>query len=433
MLGASAQSIFDSQNFMKYSTTTQKKLLDEAATLPCQINSYTVTSIFPAVFISGRTITSSDDIEDIKLTKYDQPSGDITDTDSGHKAAATLANHGDANEIRSRDLQSKPNASIPSDAANERNDSVSRLNSPCPAISANETSRNNSNSDSLLCLRTAQYTAHIWCISTALQDPSNFCTGLFFDAAISGGGGKSSNSYTEEDAIKSAPRPYDVLQPCYRIVETSIHLCSKCASLFDSSLIVSDSINLSVFTCMSEEAIRIGLAYPGAAETLIRSSLLFACNTSSPVVLHTERALMRSALKHQVSSRNSYARLSRQSPKIIWRKKESENRFRSQLLSGCVTVTRFEDQERLRKALLAIDFDKIRAYSKEIMGQRGSEGEVDTCYARKYCVAYSSCFFCFFISLFLLLLSLFRFLPFYFDFFLTQLSDVTDCTNVDCA
>lgn len=384
MLGASASSIFDSQNFMKYSTTTHKKLHDEAVTLFCQLNSYTVASIFPAAFISGRTITSSDDIEDIKLTKYDQPSGDITDTGSGHKAAATLANHVDANEIHSRDIESKPNANIPSDAADERNESVSRLDSPCPAISANETSKNNSNSDSQLCLRTARPAADIWCITTALQDTSNFCTGLFFDAAVIGGdGGKSSNSYTEEDALQNAVRPYDVLQPCYRIVETSIHLCSKCASLFDSSLIVSDCINLSVFTCMSEEAIRIGLAYPGAAESLVRSSLLFASNTSSPVVLHMERALMHLALKHQVSLRNSPSRLSRQSPKIIWRKKESENRFRSQLLSGCVTVTRFEDQERLRKALLAIDFDKIRAYAKEIMGQRGSEGEVDTCYARK--------------------------------------------------
>lgn len=334
-------------------------------------------------------ITSSDDIEDIKLTKYDQPSGDITDTDSGHKAAATLANHADATDIHSRDLESKHDANIPSDAGDERNDSVSILDSPCPAIRANETSSNSSNLDPQLCLRTARHSADVWCISAALQDPSNYCTGLFFDAAAAvtggGGGGKSSNSYTEEDALKNenAVRPYDVLQPCYRIVETSIHLCSKCASLFDSSLIVSDSINLSVFTCMSDEAIRIGLAYPGATEALIRSSLFFASNTSSPVVLHTERALMHSALKLQVSSRNSPSRLSRQSPKITWRKRESENRFRSQLLSGCVTVTRFEDQERLRKALLAIDFDKIRAYSKESMAQRGSEGEVDTCYARK--------------------------------------------------
>lgn len=387
MLSASALSIFASQNFMKYSTTTHKKLLDGAVTFLCRPNSYTVASNFPAVFISGRTITSSDDIEDIKLTKYDQSSGNITD--SGHKAAATLANHTDATDVHSRVLESKPDANIPSDAAGERNDSVSILDSPFPAISANEASSNNSNLDSQLCLRTARHSADIWCISSALQDPSNFCTGLFFDAAVNGGGGKrkSSNSYTEEneDALKNenALRPYDVLQPCYRIVETSIHLCSKCASLFDSSLIVSEGVNLSVFTCMSEEAIRIGLAYPGAAEALIRSSLLFASNTSSPVVLHTERSLMHSALKLQVSSRNSPSRLSRQSPKIIWRKKESENRFRSQLLSGCVTVTRFEDQERLRKALLVIDFDKIRAYSKEVMAQRGSEGEVDTCYKSK--------------------------------------------------
>ena len=395
MLSASALSILASQNFMKYSTTTHKKLLDGAVTFFCRPSSYTVASNFPVVFLLGRTITSSDDIEDIKLTKYDQRSGDITDTDSCHKAAATLAKHADATDFHSRDLESDPNATIPSDAAGERNDSVSILDTPCPAIRANETSSNRSNLDSHLCLRTARHSADIWCISSALRNPSNFCTGLFFDAAaaVTGGGGggggkrKSSNSCTdeEEDALQNenAMRPYDVLQPCYRIVETSIHLCSKCASLFDSSLIVSDSVNLSVFTCMSEEAIRIGLAYPGAAEALIRSSLLFATNTSSPVALHTERALMHAALELQVSSRNSPSRLSWQLPKIIWRKKESENRFRSQLLSGCVAVTRFEDQERLRKALLVIDFDKIRAYSKEAMGQRGSEGEIDTCYARK--------------------------------------------------
>lgn len=328
-----------------------------------------VASLFAAASLLGRLITSFDDIEDIKLTKFDHLSGDIAD--SRRKANTALADHTGANDNDSKDLESDLHSNVLSDAADEASDSFPQLDSPYTVISSDGSTSKRFSSSSESMIGTALHSADVWCLSSALQDPSSFCTGLFFDAAISKG--KSSNSGAE-GAIQSATHPYDVLQPCYRLVETSILLCSKCASLFDSSLIVSDGINLNIFTCMSREAISIGLAYPCAAETLLRSNPSYTFNLSNPVVLHTKRHLLHSALKLQVIARYSSSKLSCQTPKILWRKKERENRFRSQLLSACATVARFEDHEHLTSARLAIDFDKIRTYSKEFTGERKSEG-----------------------------------------------------------
>lgn len=313
-------------------------------------------------------ITSFDDIEDIKLKKFDRFNGDTTDSHHD-KTTATSADHADANDTDLRDVESTLHSSgvnVSSNATDERSDL-----SPCIDSS--------SSSSPEVRLDTASYSADIWCISSALQDPKNFCTSLFFDAAINGREGKgegAGSSSGMQDALQSAdsPNPYDVLQPCYRLVETSILLCSKCASLFDHSLVVADTVNLNIFTCMSRQAISIGLAYPHAAKTLLESSLLHAFSLSSPIILHTERALLHAALDLQVRARNSTSRLTSQTSKILLYRKERENRFRSQLLSGCATIARYDDLERLKRAKLAINFDKIRVYSNEFSAQRRSEG-----------------------------------------------------------
>lgn len=314
-------------------------------------------------------ITSFDDIEDIKLKKFDRFNGDATN--SHHETTATSAAYDVENDTDLRDVESIIHSSVINISSNAT-DGTCDLS---PGI--------DSSSSPEVRINTVSNSADIWCISNALQDPKNFCTSLFFDAAINGkkgkgkgeGAGASSNSGME-DALQAAdsPDPYDVLQPCYRLVETSILLCSKCATLFDHSLVVADTMNLNIFTCMSRQAISIGLAYPHAAEALLESSLLHAFNLSSPIIQHTERALLHAALDRQVHARNSSLRLSSQTSKILLYRKERENRFRSQLLSGCATIARYDDLERLKKAKLAINFDKIRVYSNEFSAQRKSEG-----------------------------------------------------------
>lgn len=330
-------------------------------------------------------ITSFDDIEDIKLKKFDHFSGDVTDTHD--KTNATSADHADANDTDSRDHESTLHSSDLNVSCNATDENEWSDSSPC--IDSSSSSSPRPSSEVRLNTDTALYSADIWCISSGLQDPKNFCTNLFFDAAINGrkgkgkgkekgegkGTGRSSNSGMEEALLSTdSPISYDVLQPCYRLVETSILLCSKCATLFDKSLVVADAVNLNIFTCMSQQAISIGMAYPNAAETLLESSLLHAFNLSSPIILHVERTLLHAALDLQVQARNSPSRLSSQTSKILLYRKERENRFLSQLLSGCATIARCDDPERLKRAKLAIDFDKIRVYSAEFSAQRKSEG-----------------------------------------------------------
>ena len=317
-------------------------------------------------------ITSFDDIEDIKLKKFDHFSEDVTDTH--HKTTVTSADHPHANDTDSRDLESTLHSSDLNVTCNATDENERSDSSPCIDSSSSSSSEVRLDTD------TALYSADIWCIPSALQDPKNFCTSLFFDAAINGRKGKgkeTSNNSGMKEAFLSAdsPNSYDVLQPCYRLVETSILLCSKCATLFDKSLVVADAVNLNIFTCMSQQAISIGMAYPHAAETLLESSLLHAFNLSSPIILHVERALLHAALDLQVQARNSTSRLSSQTSKILLYRKERENRYRSQLLSGCVTIARYDDPERLKRAKLAIDFSKIRVYSSEFSAQRKSEGK----------------------------------------------------------
>lgn len=251
------------------------------------------------------------------------------------------------------------------------NSSASSSSSVDSLRAVNPTMLSQSKSDLVI----ASAIVEMWCVPKTLQDPKGFCTRTFFknrqkvrseggDSNVeseSGTGGDNSNSQSNGSMI----------QPGYRIVETDIRLCSRCSLFFDSSLIVSDSSDLSYFSCMSDRVIQLGIADPAIGETLEKSTLLNALHKSDAISFFVRRMLLNTATQLQANIMNS-TRDSR-TPLESRRQQEREEKFISKLKSGCVTVEKFENKEYQEKARAAVDFDKIRGYAEEFkIAQRGA-------------------------------------------------------------
>lgn len=219
-----------------------------------------------------------------------------------------------------------------------------------------------------------------WCIPKTLQDTKGFCTRMFFKNKynIRDKSNLVSENGTDEDNVDnsstntSTSTSNDIMiQPGYRIVETDIRLCSRCALFFDSSLIVSDCADLSAFSCMSDRVIQLGIADPTIGETLERSARQNALYKSNAISFYVRRMLLDSATQLQADSLK--LKLDSRSSSERRRQQESEDKFISKLKSGCITVEKFENKEYQVRARAAVDFDKIKAYAEEYKEvQRGT-------------------------------------------------------------
>lgn len=198
---------------------------------------------------------------------------------------------------------------------------------------------------------TASSVADIFCFPRILQNTEGFCTRLFSERCTK----SSSGSENAEHVV----RKHDLVQPSYRIAETNIRLCSRCMKLFDGSLIVSDCLQLSSFTCMSDVAIQSGMSYPDAEKSMEKDALQLADDSSNAVHLFVKRLILRAAVAAQDLA------ISECGSAGAWRRREMEHRFVQKLHSGSSTVEAFENKESLKKALTLIDVPKIRTYAAD--------------------------------------------------------------------
>ena len=160
---------------------------------------------------AGRVVQNNDDMEDIKVTVVKHPV-------HIQEESSSLA-------------QSAPAESSTSDQ---------RHLSSIPAV----------------CTHTVA--ADLWCIDNSLANVGEYCSRMFLQV--------DQRTNTQPNTNNEC----DVLQPVYRIVDTNIHLCSRCQLFFDPSLIVADRTVLHAFTCESDKAMEMGLASTEASECLLR-------------------------------------------------------------------------------------------------------------------------------------------------------------------
>lgn len=194
---------------------------------------------------------------------------------------------------------------------------------------------------------------NLWCVDVVLQKADALCTRGFF------GDGPAGSSNDE-----------DTIQPAYRMIDTDILLCSRCAALFDVNLVRAEHADLCSFTCGSDRAIEMGLSYPEVKEVLQMEEEMSVQYRGVPLFLFMKRNLLSNALTLQ--QRHSNSLLHSWNSVQMNMKLEAESTFRSKLLSGVNTIGIIEDKERQRRARSVIDYDKIREYMEEHM--QGEDG-----------------------------------------------------------
>ena len=199
--------------------------------------------------------------------------------------------------------------------------------------------------------------ADIFCFPRSLQNTKEFCTRLFSERCSDNSSipNSSSGSANAEHGV----RKHDLVQPSYRIAETNILLCARCITLFDSSLIVSDCLQLTSFTCMSDVAIQSGMSYPDAEQSMQKDALQLADVSSNAVHLFVKRLLLRAAVTAQDLAISEHGNAG------AWRRREMEHRFVQKLHSGSSTVEAYENKGSLKKAMTVIDLEKIRTYASD--------------------------------------------------------------------
>ena len=126
---------------------------------------------------------------------------------------------------------------------------------PVPVVPSSSSDQRQLNSISA---STYTIAADLWCIDNSIANVGDYCTRMFLQA--------DQRTNTQPDTKNEGD---DVLQPVYRIVDTSIHLCGRCQLFFDPSLIVADTAVLHAFTCESDKAMEMGLASAEASECLL--------------------------------------------------------------------------------------------------------------------------------------------------------------------
>ena len=151
---------------------------------------------------AGRVVQDNDDFEDIKVT-VDKPV-----------------------EMKSDDQIQEEVGSLP----------------PVPVVPSSSSDQRQLNSISA---STYTIAADLWCIDNSIANVGDYCTRMFLQA--------DQRTNTQPDTKNEGD---DVLQPVYRIVDTSIHLCGRCQLFFDPSLIV-------------DKAMEMGLASAEASECLL--------------------------------------------------------------------------------------------------------------------------------------------------------------------
>ena len=210
---------------------------------------------------------------------------------------------------------------------------------------------------------------NLWCVDAVLQKADALCTRGFFGLGPAG-------SLNNEDTI----------QPAYRMNDTDILLCSRCAALFDVNLVSAEHANLCSFTCGSDRAIEMGLSYPEVREILRMEEEISVQYKCVPLFLFMKRNLLSNAISLQL--RHSNFLLSSNAIQLNM-KVEAESAFRSKLLSGVSTIGILEDKGRQRRARSVIDYDKIREYMDEYM--QGEDG-TDACVPLHQTLDISHCF-----------------------------------------
>jgi hypothetical protein len=314
----------------------------------------------------GRPIGTSEDIEDIKVIVVNDICNQDNDVseyfDSHHSDSKSGPAFTHKNDLK---YDYKPIGQS-STTANSSASSSSSVESVSATLTPSMLSQSKSD------LVIASAIVDMWCVPKNLQDPNVFCTRTFFKNIKKGRGERGFSNVESDHGIDGGSSSSDsMIQPGYRIVETDIRLCSRCSLFFDSSLIVSDSSDLSYFSCMSDRVIQLGIADPAIGETLERSELQNDLYKSDPVSFYVRRMLLNTATQLQANLGNSI----RDGRSLIEsrRQQEREEKFISKLKSGCMTVEKFENKEYQGRARAAVDFDKIKGYAEEYKeAQRGA-------------------------------------------------------------
>jgi hypothetical protein len=310
----------------------------------------------------GRPIGTSEDIEDVKIIVVNDICNQDNDVseyfDCHHSDSKSGSAFTHKNDLK---YDYKPIGQS-STTANSSTSSSTSIDSLRAALTPSMLSQSKSD------LVIASAIVDVWCVPKNLQDPKGFCTRTFFKNNKKGRGDSNVESDHGTDGGNNSSDC--MIQPGYRIVETDIRLCSRCSLFFDSSLIVSDSSDLSYFSCMSDRVIQLGIADPAIGETLERSALrndLYKCDAIS---FYVRRLLLNTATQLQVNLVSSI----RDGRSLLdsRRQQEREEKFMSKLKSGCTTVEKFENKEYQRRARASVDFDKIKSYAEEFEeSQRG--------------------------------------------------------------
>lgn len=152
-------------------------------------------------------------------------------------------------------------------------------------------------------------TADVWCAESTYINTENFCTRNILsvintDDSDTNDGNKNDNSNvstnrnnlsdTKGNSEDGKQESFDeIIQPAYHIIDTTIRLCQRCQKLFDRSLIVHDTSELLSFTCQSNLAIDMGLAYPFAEQSLKNEKYKYY----NPINMYIKRMLYNQAVE----------------------------------------------------------------------------------------------------------------------------------------
>lgn len=219
-----------------------------------------------------------------------------------------------------------------------------------PSVSSTELERNEPGSPPNIAMAPAK--VDLWGVAETLQEVHTVCTRGFFSSSFIG---------TANDE--------DIIQPAYQINDTEILLCSRCAALFDSSLISSEHMNLCSFSCGSDRAIEMGLSCPNAKDILMTEVQTFLHFKSVPVFLFMKRRLMKEALRLQLMHSTLHAHT--RSIMLLNMELEGKEFFRSKLISGVRVIDIIEDRSRQNRARTFIDYDKVTEYTEEYRHENG--------------------------------------------------------------